>query len=53
MRVIPEITADEIIINPSTVLLLPGADVWDDPKHIPIIKKADELLKCGGTVGAI
>ncbi|SEH76973.1 Putative intracellular protease/amidase [Halobacillus karajensis] len=53
MRVIPEVTTNEIISAPTTVLLLPGADTWDDPKHIPIIKKATELLECGATVAAI
>ncbi|ENH95527.1 hypothetical protein J416_15642 [Gracilibacillus halophilus YIM-C55.5] len=53
MKVIPEITTDEIILSPSTVLLLPGADTWDDPRHKPIIEKATELLECGATVAAI
>lgn len=53
ITVAPEITVDEIIVDPSTVLLLPGADVWDNLKYMPIIEKATELLKCGGTVGAI
>ncbi|MGG3887525.1 DJ-1/PfpI family protein [Metabacillus fastidiosus] len=53
ITVIPEITVDEIISEPSTVLLLPGADIWDDPKHTPIIDKATELLECGATVAAI
>lgn len=35
------------------VLLLPGANTWDDPKHGAIIKKAAELLSVGGTVCAI
>ncbi|WP_208585902.1 DJ-1/PfpI family protein [Gracilibacillus suaedae] len=46
-------TTDEIISSPSTVLLLPGADTWDDPRHKPIIEKATELLECGATVAAI
>ena len=53
MKVIPDITIDKIISAPSTVLLLPGAGTWDNPKHIPIIEKAAELLECGSTVAAI
>ena len=32
---------------------MPGADVWNEPKHTPIIEKATELLNSGETVGAI
>ncbi|WP_246001101.1 DJ-1/PfpI family protein [Oceanobacillus piezotolerans] len=53
MKVIPEITTDDIITSLSTVLLLPGADAWDDPRHLPIIDKVLELLECGATVAAI
>lgn len=53
MRVIPEITTDDVPVSPSSVLLLPGADTWNDPKHKLIIDKAIELLDCGGTVAAI
>ncbi|WP_211315947.1 hypothetical protein [Oceanobacillus chungangensis] len=49
MKVIPEITTDEIIFAPSTVLLLSGVDTWDDQRHIPIVEKATELLECGAT----
>ncbi|SDQ92595.1 DJ-1/PfpI family protein [Virgibacillus salinus] len=53
MTVKPDITVDEIIIDSSALLLLPGADTWDDSIHIPIIEKATELLECGATVAAI
>lgn len=35
------------------VLLLPGGNTWDDPKHGAAVKKAAELLSAGGTVCAI
>lgn len=35
------------------MLLLPGADTWNTPKHRAIIKKAEELLDVGATVCAI
>ena len=37
----------------TSVLLLPGANTWSDPKHGAIIEKASELLSAGATVGAI
>lgn len=53
MRVTPEITTEEILTSPKTVLLLPGADTWKDPIHKPVMKKAAELLDSGGTVAAV
>lgn len=40
-------------VNDKSVLLLPGGNTWDDPKHDSIIKKAIKLLSVGGTVCAI
>ena len=34
------------------LLLLPGGNTWDDPKHSTVIRKAAALLSAGGTVGA-
>ncbi|WP_079527900.1 DJ-1/PfpI family protein [Halobacillus hunanensis] len=53
LTVTPDITVDEVISQPSAVLLLPGADTWNDPKHTPIIEKATEFIQCGATVAAI
>lgn len=53
LTIIPDCTIEEIELNDKTVLLLPGADTWADSKHSAIVKKADELLSCGGTVCAI
>lgn len=35
------------------MLLLPGADAWNDAKHGAVIAKAAELLGAGGTVCVI
>lgn len=51
--VIPDCTIHDIAINEKSVLVLPGADAWDDPKHDAIIKKAENLLSAGATVCAI
>lgn len=35
------------------MLLLPGADCWNNPEHVAIVEKAGELLSAGAVVGAI
>lgn len=53
MTIVPDCLIDDIIMSDTTVLLLPGADTWNDPKQEAIIEKAEELLSLGATVGAI
>ena len=53
MRIVPDCLIDDIETNETSVLLLPGAETWNDPQHYAVIKKADELLKAGATVCAI
>jgi len=53
MTIVPDCQLDELVIEETAVLLLPGADTWSDPKHGVIIEKAKELLVVGGTVCAI
>lgn len=53
LTVIPDCIIDEIIVSETSVLLLPGANTWDDPKHGAILEKASELLSSGATVCAI
>lgn len=50
LTVVPDCLIDDIAIKETSVLLLPGADTWSDPKHGAIIKKASELLSLGATV---
>lgn len=40
-------------MSETSILLLPGADTWHDPKHDAIIEKASEFLYLGATVCAI
>ena len=44
---------NDITIDENSVLILPGADTWNDPVHAEIIKKASELLDAGALVCAI
>lgn len=53
LTVVPDCLIEDISVNETSVLLLPGADTWNDPKNGAIIKKASEFLSLGATVGAI
>ncbi|ASA22496.1 DJ-1/PfpI family protein [Paenibacillus donghaensis] len=53
MTIVPDLTVDEIALEASAVLLLPGADTWKDPAHGPIVEKTKQLLDVGGNVAAI
>ncbi len=53
MTIVPDCSIDDIVVSETNVLLLPGADKWNDPKHGAIIEKASEFLSLGATVCAI
>ena len=53
LTVVPDCLVDEIAMSDTSVLLLPGADTWGDPKQDSIIERASELLLAGATVAAI
>lgn len=53
LTIVPDCVIDDIAVNDKSVLLLPGGNAWDNPKHGTIVKKAEELLSVGATVCAI
>lgn len=53
LTILPDLTVDEIAAEESAILLLPGANAWQDPKHRPAIEKAEQLLNAGGRVAAM
>lgn len=53
MTIVPDCLIDDMTVSNSSVLLLPGANTWNDPKHAGIIEKASEFLSVGATVCAI
>ena len=53
MTIDPDYLIDDIIVSETNMLLLPGADTWNDSKHDAILIKASELLSVGATVCAI
>ena len=53
MTIVPDCLIDDIVVSETSILLLPGANTWNDPKHGAIIEKASEFLSLGATVCAI
>ena len=53
LTIAPDCLIDDMIVSETSVLILPGATTWNDPKHSAIIKKASEFLSLGATVCAI
>lgn len=53
LTIAPDYIIDDIVVSKKSVLLLPGANTWNDPKHSAIIGKAGEFLSLGATVCAI
>lgn len=53
MAIVPDCLIEDMVVSETSVLLLPGADQWNDSKHGAIIEKAGEFLASGATVCAI
>lgn len=53
LTIIPDCVVDDVAVNDTSVLLLPGGNTWDEPKHRPIVERAAALLSVGATVCAI
>ena len=53
LTIVPDCLIKDMVVNDTSVLLLPGATTWNDPKHGGIIEKASEFLSVGAMVGAI
>lgn len=53
MTIVADCFIDDIVVSETNVLLLPGANTWNDQRHGAIIRKADEFLSSGATVCAI
>ncbi len=53
LTIMPDCLVEEIAVSETSILLLPGADTWNDSKHRAILEKAGEFLSLGATVCAI
>lgn len=53
LTILPDCVIDDVVVSKTSVLLLPGANTWNDLNRGAIIKKASEFLALGATVCAI
>ena len=53
LTILPDCLIEDMEISEKNVLLLPGANAWNDPKHGAIVKKASEFIASDATVCAI
>lgn len=53
LTIVPDCLIDDVVVSETSLLLLPGADTWNDQKHGAIIEKAREFLSLGAAVCAI
>ncbi|BBF41667.1 ThiJ/PfpI family [Lachnospiraceae bacterium KM106-2] len=53
LAIVPDCLIADIVLDRTSILLLPGADTWNDPRHGAILEKASEFLSFGATVCAI
>nr|WP_319489314.1 type 1 glutamine amidotransferase family protein [uncultured Caproiciproducens sp.] len=53
LTIAPDCLIDDMVVSETSVLILPGATTWNDPKHSAIIEKAGKFLSKGATVCAI
>ncbi len=53
LTIMPDCLVEDIAVSETSVLLLPGADTWNDSNHRAILEKAGEFLSLGATVCAI
>jgi putative intracellular protease/amidase len=53
LRILPDLTVEQITLEDAALLLLPGGDTWLGPSHTPVLDKAREFLDAGVPVAAI
>ncbi|WP_159649145.1 type 1 glutamine amidotransferase family protein [Erysipelothrix aquatica] len=53
LKVTPDCTLERITVNEDAVLILPGADTWQQPEHQAVLRYAQQILNANGTVAAI
>lgn len=53
IKITPDITVAEISLNEAALLMLIGADTWNDPKHQAVLSLARQFLNADIPVAAI
>jgi len=53
LRILPELTVDQLAPERSALLILPGADIWSEPRTDSALDTAAAFVKAGVPVAAI
>ena len=53
ITITPADVVDDIVPGQGDILVLPGADTWNESVHVKVIQKAKEFLEKGAVVAAI
>ena len=53
LHIVPDHSLEEINLEDADLLLLPGADLWGEPRHDGVLKFAKQCLDAGIVVAAI
>jgi putative intracellular protease/amidase len=53
LTIVPEMSLPELHASDSAMLILPGADIWNDSSTYPALEKAKEFVEAGVPVAAI
>lgn len=53
VRTVPDYSFEEITLEDAGLLLLPGADTWNEPQHKPVFDLVERFLTAGIPVAAI
>ena len=53
MRILPDLTVAQLSPAESALLILPGADIWSEPRTDPALKSAAAFVNAGVPVAAI
>lgn len=53
IKILPDLTMQELVTHKAGILILPGGDTWLEPFHAPVFHKVKEFLDSRVTVAAI
>ncbi len=53
LRIVPDRTVDEVVVEQAALLMLPGGATWGAPQHGPVLAKVPAFLAAGVPVAAI
>lgn len=53
ITILPDLTLEELQTQDAALVILPGGNTWDEPRHAPVIARVEEFLATGVPVAAI